>query len=262
MAFHTDWFSGNIPVWSKLLKKYKNKPNLRFLEIGCYEGRATLWLLKNILTAASSKIIVIDTFKGNKEHSKEMVKNLYNDFKENVSEYLSADPEKTKVIIHKGFSQEIIRNFGSKSRFDFIYIDGSHVAKDVLEDTILCWRLLKKNGVMIFDDYTVVDYRDPLLRPDLAIDAFLRVFHGQYKILNLGYQIAIKKEGDNLPIPLNFQPITEPKDLLPGFDKINELKIIVVKLSSDLKRIQSAKFYKLWQKYCQIRDTILNSLRS
>ena len=36
---------------------------------------------------------------------------------------------------------------------DLIYIDGSHLAKDVLSDAILSWKLLKPSGVMIFDDY-------------------------------------------------------------------------------------------------------------
>jgi hypothetical protein len=31
-------------------------------------------------------------------------------------------------------------------RFDFVYIDGSHVASDVLQDAVDCFRLLREGG--------------------------------------------------------------------------------------------------------------------
>jgi hypothetical protein len=31
--------------------------------------------------------------------------------------------------------------------------DGSHRARDVLEDAVLSWPLLKVGGIMLFDDY-------------------------------------------------------------------------------------------------------------
>ena len=37
--------------------------------------------------------------------------------------------------------------------FDIIYIDGSHAVNDVLEDAVLSFRLLKPEGILIFDDY-------------------------------------------------------------------------------------------------------------
>lgn len=70
MEFKHDWFSVHIPIWKKELKVYKNKPNLHFLEVGCFEGRATRWLLENILTNKSSKITVIDTFEGSIENKR------------------------------------------------------------------------------------------------------------------------------------------------------------------------------------------------
>ena len=37
-------------------------------------------------------------------------------------------------------------------KYDIIYIDGSHEARDVLEDAVLAYRLLKIGGLLIFDD--------------------------------------------------------------------------------------------------------------
>lgn len=274
MAFHVDWFSGHIPVWKKMLKGFKNKPNLLFLEIGTYEGHATLWLVQNILTHPSSKIVVVDTFKGSMEHSKGDVKNLLLDFQENLAPYIFADPNKSKVIINQGLSGEIIRTFGFKSKFDFIYVDGSQVAKEVLEDIILGWRLLKNQGIMILNDYGWRIYNNPLLRPDLAINSFLSIFHKQYEILHIGYQVVIQKKGDNIEIPKKFNKNIKNKFIFPDYDLLRKLQTVLdlsnnttsqlqqtIKrltkenntLNLDLKKIQNAKLYKIWQRYCNCR---------
>jgi hypothetical protein len=240
-----------------LFRRFENKPNLLFLEIGCFEGKATLWLLKNVLTNPSSKIEVIDTFGGNIEHNKKsrVIKNMLLTFKDNLSSYLSQDPQKNKVIIHKGESGIMLREMGSKSKFDFIYIDGSHIAKDVLEDAVLSWRLRKNNGVMIFDDYGWRTDWPPLLRPALAINSFLRVFQGQYKILQVDYQVVIqKKEKNNLTKNTLKNSKKEGKTL--EIDEIENLQAKNEKLTKDLGKIQSAKAYLIWQMFCNLRKRI------
>jgi len=60
-----------------------------------------------------------------------------------------------------------------------IYIDGNHEPEFVLEDAVLSFRKLKKNGIMIFDDYGWGG-------PDLTkrgIDGFLCGYHKRIKIL-------------------------------------------------------------------------------
>lgn len=42
---------------------------------------------------------------------------------------------------------------GYANYFDYIYVDGSHEAPDVLFDALLAHRLVKKGGVISFDDY-------------------------------------------------------------------------------------------------------------
>lgn len=186
-TFTQDWFSQNIPHWSQLLTKYKNHP-YEFLEIGCFEGRATLWLLENILLHKDSKITVIDTFKGSMEHGEDMVKNLQERFLANI------EPHKEKVEVIPSSSAEtlpILR--GMNKKYDLIYIDGSHVAKDVMEDAINSWHLLKPGGTLIFDDY---GWRAPYPehhKPKMAIDMFLTLVTGEYRILAEGYQIVVRK---------------------------------------------------------------------
>lgn len=272
MAFHFDWFKGHFPLWGKLLKKFKNKPNLLFLEIGCFEGRATLWLCQNILTHPSSKIAVIDTFKGSMEHKKEDVKNLLTDFKENLRDYISSDPKKSKVIIYQETSAKALREFGVENQFDFVYIDSSLVAKDVLEDTILAWRLLKKGGMMVLNNYGWRVYKNPLLRADPAINAFMRIFEGRYKIVHVGYQVIITKKGDDIPISKMVRKNRKSTKRLPFLDELEQMQLNnerlnknitkmhsdLVSLSGDLNKIHSAKFYRLWQEFCKLRRFLKN----
>lgn len=191
-VYSTDWFSHHIVNWMEWLAHYQHQPDLLFLEIGSYEGRSTRWLLDNILTHARSQIICIDTWRGSMEHVE--WKNNMNMVQKNFLHNIHPHRKKVKCCI--GTSQEIIRNkpavFRSGS-FDFIYIDGSHAASDVLEDAVYSFRLLKSGGLMVFDDYTWDYYPDAKLNPRMAIDAWLACFEGQYQLLHQQQQVCVQK---------------------------------------------------------------------
>ena len=192
-----DWFDRCVPIWDKFLAEFSGVPNLNFLEIGSYEGRSACWLLDNILTGDRSTIDCCDLFEGC-EAQGEWSKELYSRY--NMTEVLSNFINNTKdygdkVKLHIGPSQELLRGVGSVPKFDFIYIDGSHIASDVLEDAVLSFRLLKPGGIMVLDDYTWEFFDSPLRHPKLGIDAFLSVYEGQYKILHKDQQIILRKTG-------------------------------------------------------------------
>jgi predicted O-methyltransferase YrrM len=185
--FTTDWFSGNIPVWNIVFESYKNKPNLKVLEVGSFQGRSTVWLLENVLTHATSEITCVDTFEGSVEHNDDLKKNLLDIFKHNVTKF--AD----KVTVLKGPSQEVLRALQKEEEYDFIYIDGDHHAHSVLADAVLAFPLLKKGGIMIFDDYGWQVMEHDWQRPKLAIDAFVQVLHNKIHVIHVGYQVVIRK---------------------------------------------------------------------
>ncbi len=186
--FTVDWFSHNIPSWNIYLNNFKNKPNLNFLEIGSFQGRSTVWLLENILTDENSSITCIDTFEGSIEHhiySKNELINLFDIFVHNVSTF------KNKINIIRGKSQEVLKLLNES--FDFIYIDGDHTAVSVIEDAILSFSLLKKGGIMIFDDYEWLVMNNYIDNPKPAIDAFLEIYANKITLLYKDYQVIIKK---------------------------------------------------------------------
>ena len=177
--FTADWFGGNIPNWQKFLSHLAGRPDVVFLEVGCYEGRAVVWLLGNILTHEGARIDCVDVFFDEAYERR---------FDHNIRTALGQQ----KVRKIKGPSQEVLRGL-PLNHYDAIYVDGSHTAPDVLEDAVLAFRLLKRGGTLIFDDYEWGAHQGPLLEPKMAINAFLGIYQGRYEMLHMGYQVIIKK---------------------------------------------------------------------
>ena len=92
----------------------------------------------------------------------------------------------------KGKSQTTLRTLPLNS-YDIVYIDGSHTAPNVMFDAALSWSLLKKRGIMIFDDYMLDWELPPQERPKIAIEAFLRIFKKELQIIHQDYQVIVKK---------------------------------------------------------------------
>jgi hypothetical protein len=191
--YTTDWNVMARITWDEILKDYKNKPNLHFLEVGCWEGRTTNWLLHNILTHTSSKITVVDSFKGSPEETGMQHLDL-NTIKERFQWNTTYHSDKIKIL--EGHSNEVLKKLENKPQFDFAFIDGSHTAWGTLEDAILIHPLLKQGGIIIFDDYQWKDLNLPSATdsPQLGIDCFLKTFGYFYDVINMDWQVTIKKK--------------------------------------------------------------------
>jgi len=122
--FTTNWVTGNSELWTEQLKHLKAQPNIQALEIGSFEGRSAIWFLENILIHRTSSITCVDIFEE---------KTVY---EARYDHNIEASGFANKVKKIKGSSQEVLRELEWNS-YDFIYIDGSHVAKDVLVDAVL-----------------------------------------------------------------------------------------------------------------------------
>ena len=138
-----------------------------------------------------ANLTVIDTFAGSVEHDKDFEKNLFDRFSENI------EPYDGRVETMIGKSSEKLKELKCGECFDFIYVDGSHQAKDVLEDAILAFPLLKENGIMIFDDYTWRGGKDQYELPAMGIDAFLFVYANQLNVLAKNQQVVLAKKFKN-----------------------------------------------------------------
>lgn len=187
-TFTKDWFHWAPEVWEQLTPHVPYK--LSFLEIGSFEGRSAIWIAEN-MAAANAEITCVDTWEGGEEHKlrgEDMV-SAEALFDANIA----ACEAPVRFTKFKDTSHRALCALHEKT-FDFIYIDGSHVGKDVLTDACMAWPLLRAGGFMVFDDYLWGNPRDALHRPKMAIDAFVNIFGEEIELRYSGYQLIMSKK--------------------------------------------------------------------
>jgi hypothetical protein len=189
--FTADWFSSHIANWAQLLAPLRGLESLKFLEIGSFEGRSATWLLENILTHPSSLLHCVDSFE-----CVGVYESRYGCSTEGAEKRLRRNLGRfgDRVRFHRERSQVFLTSGAvPDGSLDFVYVDGSHRADDVLMDALLSWKLLKAGGIMLFDDYQAAFDQDEFWHPTRGIDAFLHVHWDQFEPLFKGYQLAIRK---------------------------------------------------------------------
>lgn len=174
--------------WKSLIdiNNYNDIP-INYLEIGTFYGANLLSVADLYGGHNDSKLYCIDPWEDYEDYPeyKNQQHSIYKTFLDNIENSGAKD----KIIINRGYSNIEIPKF-QDDFFDIIYIDGNHEPEYVLEDAVLSFRKLKKNGIMIFDDYGWGG-------PDLTkkgIDAFLNGYHKRIKVLGLkNTQVFITK---------------------------------------------------------------------
>lgn len=179
-VFAENVFTSRALLWKKYLNQYVNNPNVKALEIGSLQGMSACWLLDNILTHSSAEITCIDPY-----------------FTELFHHNISATNASDKVTKINAMSQEAVAKL-KDDYYDFVYIDGSHLAQDVLTDAISCWRVTKVGGLMIFDDYLRKPPKNRQATPTIAIDAFISLFGDTLELIHKKYQVIIRKTSSSI----------------------------------------------------------------
>jgi predicted O-methyltransferase YrrM len=171
-AFKQDWFGRYAAYWSELFASRGWRPETprTVIEIGSYEGRSALWMLENLLQHPASRLHCVDTF-----HDREKPDSYWRKFEVNVLR----SPHAAKVgVVASPSLPFLLRFVASGRRVDFVYVDGSHRAADVLEDLVLAFYATRPGGIVICDDYLkgVRNGDATLGSPKLAVDAFTSIY--------------------------------------------------------------------------------------
>ncbi|MEG4273770.1 MULTISPECIES: tetratricopeptide repeat protein [unclassified Microcoleus] len=213
--FTQDWFTHNIPIWKRHLQEFTGISDFQVVEIGSFQGMSACWLLDNILTHPTAKITCIDLF-------------FQQHFKGNIVKTGAAE----KVIELEGYSQDLLVNLASEY-YDVAYVDGCHKPTSALQDAILSWRLVKVGGLMIFDDYEFTFPDSPEQDTKIGIDVFLEMFGSQLEVVHKGYQLIVKKIGN--------QSLGEEQTLLSlGWEKLGDIAANSGYLDEAIARYQTA----------------------
>jgi hypothetical protein len=172
--FTFDVFSNRIPGFAQILERFAGRADVRFLEIGSFEGMSACWFLDHVLTHPTSGLTCIDM--------------LYHElFDRNIH----ATGQEHRVRKMVGFSKQVLPSLPTY-HYDFIYVDGDHDTDVVFQDGELSWPRLKRDGIILFDDYL---YQPDFMNADprAGVDAFLATISGEYRIVHRGYQLAVQR---------------------------------------------------------------------
>jgi SAM-dependent methyltransferase len=192
--FTQRWFDNHVPTWEQIWDHYKPQS---VLEIGAFEGRATVWMAERMAaTHGEGYIQVIDPWAPGQmrpngqpfpfDMSEVHVRFLHN------MQIARTQYGKNVVLTwlreesHNGLAyllRDMNENENTSGMFDFIYVDGAHDSRSVLEDGLMAFRLLKPGGVIVFDDYLWRIDHDVLHTPRLGIELFALVNHPYVKPL-------------------------------------------------------------------------------
>jgi hypothetical protein len=188
------------PNWFKQIAQYNfehfllpeaGKPGLRYLQLGCFTGDASVWLCKNVLTGNKSILYDVDTWAGaDNEPVQEAM-----DFDDVFQTYLNKTTGMPIEYRRMTTTDYLHLARGRGWDTDFIYVDAHHTSASAFLDCELSWPLLKSGGILAIDDYEWVHPDGVEIHaPKLGIHMFLDRHEGEYTELVRNSQVWIQKK--------------------------------------------------------------------
>lgn len=163
---------------------------INYLELGVFQGRSLLWMAQHVLTHADSRAIGVDPWDPAYMRKADEMESSFAFAKKSLR------PWKNKVRLFRQTSSGFLRDSAfSRHTFDVIYIDGDHSPASVLEDSVLCWPLLKLGGLIIWDDYAA---RSQSVKT--VVKLISRIYGDCWHTLFSNYQFGVRKTGDAPPV--------------------------------------------------------------
>ena len=163
----------------------KKKPKV-FLEIGVFHGvtsRNVCELLHSIHDK-NFKYIGLDLFKESSENKDEIIpntkfsnplKNIYFNYIKRLDPYSLEGVNdllkkfKSNVSLIQGNSNNILKKI-DMSKIDYVFLDGGHDYKTVMNDLLCCIEVIRNDGTVMCDDYDL-SYAPGVRK---AIDEFVK----------------------------------------------------------------------------------------
>lgn len=173
------------------------------LEIGCFEGLTSNYIIESILNE-NGKLVCVDPLTDNYLNTEltesDVVNNdtIYGFFRNQYDRFINNTGHHIKsnrLELYRNLSSDIFPELIEKyeSQFDLIYIDGDHRASAVYVDAVNSFKLCKSGGTIIFDDYSWGKvYNEEAT--SFGIDKFLAEYSNEYDLIKKEYQVVIRKK--------------------------------------------------------------------
>ena len=183
--FSNKWFLNNFDIFNFFLPKEKNS-KFDYLEVGCFEGLSSFFVLSEYKAVNAILFDIWDMPNPNSKTLSHNFNSIEKAFDNNLSGFnFTKIKDDSVVAMRKLFKQ-------NKS-FDFIYIDGSHNGEDILSDAIEAFKILKKEGLIFFDDFLQYDKNRALQSYD-GIEKFLNLYSNYLKIEYFQNNLVVRKK--------------------------------------------------------------------
>ena len=171
-SFKKDIFNAN--KFLELILYYKPK---NFLEVGVLEGVTARNVCEilckahlNSFTYTGIDLFGIDQIENNVKEFTPITNKFSNPFKYIYFKYiLKLNPNSAEAVnhllkkfnksveIHKGYSHLVLKKLDI-SKYDFVFLDGGHSYETVKEDLNIILKKIKKNSIILCDDYNMLNY--------------------------------------------------------------------------------------------------------
>ena len=183
--FSNKWFLNNFDIFNFFLPKDKNQ-KFDYLEVGCFEGLSSFFVLSEYKAVNAILLDIWDMPNPNSKTLSHNFNSIEKAFDNNLSGFnFTKIKDDSVVAMRKLFKQ-------NKS-FDFIYIDGSHNGEDILSDAIEAFKILKKEGLIFFDDFLQHD-KNRALQSYEGIEKFLTLYSNYLKIEYFQNNLVVRKK--------------------------------------------------------------------
>jgi predicted O-methyltransferase YrrM len=160
------------------------------VEIGSFEGRGSLHIVKLLCQHPESRLYCIDPWEDTYvQTGKAEFKNLDHYFQGQFGRFLKNTEGIAAIVPMRGTSDAQIPLLPDAS-VDFAYIDGDHSPEQVYKDGVAMFPKLKSGAVMVFDDY---NWEHNGVRCGDGIDRFLREYADQVTIQSKGWHVITRK---------------------------------------------------------------------
>jgi predicted O-methyltransferase YrrM len=125
----------------------------KILEIGSFEGSSSTYFSDNMLHHPDSSLTCVDPFTS--ENPTNPYRLTEDETKDRFLANISKSKNFNKITLKQVYSNTFFET--NTEKFNFIYIDGSHLAEDVAHDFKEAIKICESGGYIAMDDYMCAD---------------------------------------------------------------------------------------------------------
>ena len=182
--FSNKWFLNNFEIFNYFLPENKNE-KFNYLEIGCFEGLSSFYVLSQFKFVNAYFLDIWDEPNKNSKSLTDDFNKVEKLFDKNLSKFNFTKIKDDSVISMR----KLLRK---NMNFDFIYIDGSHNGEDILSDAIEAFKILKKGGLIFFDDFLQYEINRKI-QSYVGIEKFLELYSNDLQIVFFQNNLVVKE---------------------------------------------------------------------